>query len=437
MNNKKQIHNSNNSKGLAPQLRFPEFEKDDDWEKAELGNKEVSCFVNDKTSKEDLDINTYISTENILSDYKGIKKANKLPNTGSFTTYKIGDVLFANIRPYLKKVWFADKEGAASNDVIVFRAGSSLSKYFMQHILKNDTFINYVMNSAKGVKMPRGDKSLIKKYVVYLPSSLNEQQKIAKCLSSLDNLISAENDKLELLKEHKKGLLQNLFPQTGETKPKFRFPEFVSSDEWEEIQLIDVADKKMRWSFIGGPFGSNLKSSDYIESKNGVRIIQLQNIGDGEFLNNYNIYTSTKKADELLSNNIYPGDIIMSKMGDPVGRACLIPDNHTRYVMCSDGIRIVVDEGKYDKYFIYLNINSNTFRDLVEKSATGSTRKRIGLNDLKKIPLTVPSSLKEQQKIAKCLSSLDNLLTAQTTKIEALKSHKKGLMQQLFPNTND
>lgn len=212
--------------------------------------------------------------------------------------------------------------------------------------------------------------------------------------------------------------------------PNLRFPEYRNTDGWYKIKLIDVANKNVKWSFIGGPFGSNLKSSDYVPD--GVRIIQLQNIGDAEFMNGYKIFTSEEKANELLSNNIYPGDIILSKMGDPVGRACLIPEAHPRYVMCSDGIRLVVDERLFSKYFIYVLINSSWFRAMVEKTATGSTRKRIGLDDLKKLPLIVPN-LKEQQKIADCLSSLDELITAHTQKHEALQSYKKGLMQNLFP----
>lgn len=215
-----------------------------------------------------------------------------------------------------------------------------------------------------------------------------------------------------------------------ELKPRLRFPEFQDAGEWVEIKLIDVTNKKIKWSFIGGPFGSNLKSSDYVA--HGIRIIQLQNIGDAQFHDDYKIFTTEQKADELLSCNIYPGEIILSKMGDPVGRACLIPNKHARYLMCSDGIRLVIDEQLFSKYFIYSLINSIYFRELVEKTATGSTRKRIGLDDLKNLPMVVPK-LKEQQKIADCLSSIDDLITAQTQKLAALKTRKKGLMQQLFP----
>lgn len=418
---------------LVPLLRFPEFRDFGDWEARTLGDKNVSTFVKERTSLEKLKLENYVSTENLLPDFSGVTTASKLPPTGSFTRFKKGDILISNIRPYLKKVWPANKEGASSNDVIVIRAQSKVSDVFLRFLLQNDEFINYIMKGAKGVKMPRGDISLMKEYPVAFPNT-DEQQKIADCLTSIDELVTAQTQKIKALKAHKKGLMQQLFPAEGETVPKLRFPEFRDAGEWEEIKLIDTADKKVKWSFIGGPFGSNLKSADY--TANGVRIIQLQNIGDAEFNDNYKIFTSDEKADELLSCNIYPGDIILSKMGDPVGRACLIPNIHDRYVMCSDGIRLVIDEKSHIKYFIYSLINSVQFRTLVEKTATGSTRKRIGLDDLKNLPMVVPK-VSEQQKIADCLSSIDDLITAQTQKLAVLKDHKKGLMQQLFPAVDE
>jgi type I restriction enzyme S subunit len=217
--------------------------------------------------------------------------------------------------------------------------------------------------------------------------------------------------------------------------PELRFPEFVNDGEWEKKHLIDTANKNIRWSFTGGPFGSNLKASDY--TKSGFRIIQLQNIGDGEFNDNYKIYASKEKADELLSCNIYAGDIIISKMGDPVGRACIIPNSLKRCIMASDGIRLVVNEKEYSKYFIFSLINSNPIRESIEQKSTGSTRKRIGLDELRNINLLIPKLPKEQQKIASCLSSLDDLIEAHNQKLDSLKDHKKGLMQNLFPQDGE
>ena len=105
--------------------------------------------------------------------------------------------------------------------------------------------------------------------------------------------------------------------------------------------------------------------------------------------------------------------------------------------MASDGIRLVVDEEKYSKYFLYSLINSKRIREAIEKKATGSTRKRIGLDELKSIKLSIPKEVKEQQKIADTLSSFDNLIKEQANKIEQLKLHKKGLMQGLFPKVKN
>lgn len=214
---------------------------------------------------------------------------------------------------------------------------------------------------------------------------------------------------------------------------KYIFPK-IKTKKWKKIRLIDTTNKKIKWSFTGGPFGSNLQSSDY--TNDGIRVIQLQNIGDGVFNNDYKIYTSEEKANELLSCNIYPNEILISKMGDPVGRACIVPEQEKRYVMCSDGIRIVVDEDKYSKDYIYYAINSEAFRLKIFKNSTGSTRRRIGLDILKNLEMLILKEKEEQEKIANCLKSIDDLILQEEDKLEKLKSHKKGLLQKLFPKDN-
>ena len=198
---------------------------------------------------------------------------------------------------------------------------------------------------------------------------------------------------------------------------------------WEKTKIGDIADPGEKWSFTGGPFGSNLKSSDY--TPNGIRIIQLQNIGDGQFNNKNKIYTSIKKADELKSCNIYPGEIILSKMGDPVARACLIPESEQRFLMASDGIRLLPDLKKYNVYFIFLAINSNYFRISAENASTGSTRKRIGLSVLRKLIILTPP-LPEQNRIVEVLETWNKVLEKLNQKIKLKKNIKKGLMQKLL-----
>lgn len=192
----------------TPKLRFPGFEGE--WEEKKLG--EVCNVVDDKCDIGSLTIVTYISTENMLQDFEGVKIASKLPNSGSFTRFNKGDILFSNIRPYLKKVWQAVFDGAASNDVIVFRTLDGYDRFFVSQVIKSDRFIAHSMSGAKGVKMPRGDKKMMLDYLFSIPS-LPEQQKIAECLSSLDEGIAAQQRKVEALKEHKRGLMQKLFPR--------------------------------------------------------------------------------------------------------------------------------------------------------------------------------------------------------------------------------
>jgi len=186
-----------------------------------------------------------------------------------------------------------------------------------------------------------------------------------------------------------------------------------------------------RYSFTGGPFGSDLKHNEY--TKKGVRIIQLQNIGIGNFIDNYKIYTSEKKADELSSCNIYPGDIIIAKMADPVARACIMPIIADRYLMASDGIRLKVDTQKFSTEFIVYSLNSAYFKYQAELNSTGTTRLRIGLGALRKMKLITPP-LTEQKTIANFLdhktAQIDESISKRKQLIKLLKEERKAIINE-------
>jgi type I restriction enzyme, S subunit len=198
--------------------------------------------------------------------------------------------------------------------------------------------------------------------------------------------------------------------------------------DWEVKRLIETASEE-RYSFTGCPFGSNLKQDSYTDY--GVRVIQLQNIGDGKFLDDYKIFTSEEKANELKNCNIYPGDIIIAKMADPIARACIIPDLDKKYLMASDGIRLSVDKNKYDVKFILYAINSPNFRESAEKHGTGTTRLRIGLTELKNLQIAIPP-LREQKRIAEIITTEDEAIDKAAQIVEKTKEAKKGLMQVLL-----
>jgi type I restriction enzyme, S subunit len=266
-------------------------------------------------------------------------------------------------------------------------------------------------------------------FTLLLPPLL-EQCRIAEVLGVWDESIDLLERLIGRVRSRKQGLMQQLL--TG----KKRFKEFglpiISEDSipdtWRKVTLRETAAKE-KYSFTGGPFGSNLKAEHYIDE--GVRIIQLQNIGDGHFNDKYKIFTTEEKADELISCNIYPGDIILSKMGDPVARACFIPDSAPRFLMASDGIRLKVNTSEFDPFFLLQQINSPIFRKIAISHSTGSTRQRIGLDILRDLPILTPP-LPEQEKIAAVLSAADEEISTLEKQLAAYKQQKLGLMQQLL-----
>ncbi len=217
--------------------------------------------------------------------------------------------------------------------------------------------------------------------------------------------------------------------------------EIIFPIDWEVTSLNLVKDKSDRYAITGGPFGSDLKSEHYTSS--GVQVIQLQNIGDGSFINESKIYTSVEKANQLKSCNIYPDEIIISKMGDPVARACIMPSDDDRYVMSSDGIRLKVDTSKNNNYFIFNVINSFYFRKKASRKSIGTTRLRISLPDIKSIEFPKPKNKQEQDKLSLIIKLWDDAIKSKKQFIGEQKELKKGLMQRLlkgevrFPEFND
>ncbi len=267
---------------------------------------------------------------------------------------------------------------------------------------------------------------------------IDEQIKIAKYLNHqstiIDQLIQQKEKLIDLLKEKRQAVINEAV--TKGLNPIARMKdsgiEWLGEvpEEWE-LRNLEIVAKKNRYSITGGPFGSDLKNEEYTEQ--GVRIIQLQNIGVGEFRDEYKIYTSEDKADYLFSSNIYPGEIVIAKMADPVARACIVPNTANRFIMASDGIRLEVDNEKCNTKYIEYSINSKYFNYQAELNSTGTTRLRIGLTTLKKLKLLLPD-LKEQNRIVEYLESYNEYFLETTEKlfiqIEKLKEYRQSIISE-------
>lgn len=256
-----------------------------------------------------------------------------------------------------------------------------------------------------------------------IPSS-DEQQKIADCLSSLDELIAAQSQKLEHLQAHKKGLMRQLFPAEGETVPKLRFPEFQGGLEWEESQLGEYFTH-IRNGFVG------TATPYYVP--NGIPYLQGKNIKQGRINSKELVTISNDFHQKQQKSQSRINDILMVQSGH-VGECALVNEkfagsNCHALIIMSPKTHISPD------FFIHY-FHSESGRSRIDNIKTGNTIEHILSSGLKSLKVDVPK-LAEQQRIAECLSPIDEVIAAQKQKIEFLKVHKKGLMQQLFPSPDE
>lgn len=171
---------------------------------------EISKQVTSKIQVSNLDLETYISTDNMLPNLGGIEKASGMPSIDKAKEFKCGDILFSNIRTYFKKVWYANFDGGCSNDVLVFRGNNRVDSRFLYYVLADNNFIDYTVKTSKGTKMPRGDKDAILKYSLNLPP-LSEQKAIAHILGTLDDKIELNRQMNQTLEAMAQALFKSWF----------------------------------------------------------------------------------------------------------------------------------------------------------------------------------------------------------------------------------
>ena len=161
-------------------------------------------------SDSELQADQYISTEHILQNFEGVEPSSSMPANLSAIRFFRNDILMANIRPYLKKIWLSDRNGGASSDVIVFRITVKSDPAFLYYELTNGQFIGYVMESIQGSKMPRGNKQAMQTFKMSI-APLSEQQQIGKYFTQIDTYFSKTSTKLTKLRNIKQSLLQKMF----------------------------------------------------------------------------------------------------------------------------------------------------------------------------------------------------------------------------------
>ena len=416
-------------KPLVPALRFPEFREAGEWNQKTLDD--VAVFFKGKgISKSDIDSQgemlciRYGELYTIYGEViTTVFSKTKLPASELFLSQKY-DVLIPSSGE--TKIDIAKASCILFNDIAL---GGDLN---VLRPNENGVFLSYMLNGVckrEIAKKAQGDtvvhlySSQLKLLDILVPKE-QEQQKIADCLSSIDDLITAQTQKLAALKAHKKGLMQQLFPAEGETVPKLRFPEFRDGGEWERKNILEVAETSI------GLVTTMTKSY----SGKGVPLIRNSDIQPNKVAKEKLVYLLEDFANKHRSKKLHKGDIVTVHTGDIGVSAVIDKELHGCLGFATLNTRII--STKLLPSFLCWYFNTSTYISFALSMATGDGRNNFNLKDFDKSVVLVPS-IDEQQKIVDCLSSVDELITAQSQKIEALKSHKKGLMQQLFPSMDE
>lgn len=418
---------------LVPELRFPGFEGD--WEVKSLGEIGSTYAGLSGKSKEDF-VNgnaQYITFLNVLNNVV-IDNTNhptvKIKENENQNDVKYGDLLFNTSSETPEEVGFCammqdNKPNIYLNSFCFGYRFNVLKDYqplFLAYYFRSSYGRRLMTKLAQGVTRYNLSKSNFLKAEIAFPS-LPEQQKIAECLSSVDNLIQAEADQLQALKDHKKGLMQQLFPQEGKTTPKLRFPGFKG--EWEEKKLGDISERVS--------VGLATSVTPYYRDK-GVVMFRNLNIKPDELDDSDILFLDETFANMNQSKKIHTGDVLTVHTGY-VGISCVVP---AKYDGALTFTTLVTTTKKHiiNPRFLCCFLNSSEGANAIESLQAGGGRNNLNVNDFVLLRVPIPPTIDEQLKIVDCLSSLNDQIFVESAKVEALREHKKGLMQKLFPTIN-
>ncbi|WP_293778412.1 restriction endonuclease subunit S [uncultured Oxalicibacterium sp.] len=395
-------------KVLVPKLRFPEFKDAEGWHLTH--GDQLFDAINDRSPSEALpilaitqeygaiprdQIDYHVSvTEQSIESYKVVEKGDFIISLRSFQ----GGIEYSNYRGICSPAY-----------VILRRKGDGSDGYF-RHLFKSARFIQQLTRNIEGLR--DGKMISYKQFSeqqVPVPSPA-EQKKIAECLSSLDELIAAQGRKVEGLKTYKRGLMQQLFPREGENFPRLRFPEFRDVPEWTDKKLSAVIDLVS---------GLHLSPDEYSIDGDIPYFT-----GPSDFSNDVEGASKWTKAS---SNIAKENDTLITVKGSGVGEIWYL-----EIPSVAIGRQLMAVRAHHDcsNRFIFqlLLTKSHRFEDL----AAGNLIPGLARGDVLNLVAPIPEK-DEQEKIASFLSSLDDRIAHESKQLDILKSHKKGLMQKLFP----
>lgn len=414
----------------VPEIRFPEFI--DDWELRKL--KEIANFIRGSfpqpyTNPEWYDEKNgkpFVQVADIGFDLKLNKDTkahiSKVAEAKSRFVEK-GKVIVAlqgSIEKSIGRVAITQYSAFFDRTILIFESyKEEIDNQYFAQVIQN--LFQIEKEKAWGATISTITKEAVSSFIIGLPN-IEEQQKIGIFFKQLDDTIALHQHKLSVLKQAKQGFLQKMFPKEGELVPDLRFPGFT--DDWELRNLKDY-------------FGTIISDGDWIEKehiheKGEYRIIQTGNIGLGEYIDKKSSakFMNNLSFKELKANEIFPGDILISRLADPAGRTIILPNTGNKMVTAVD-VTIIRPNKNYCSYFFISEMNSKKMLYAISKNVSGTSHKRISRKNLELIILNVPS-LEEQKKIGTFFKQIDDTIALQQRELDLLKETKKGFLQKLF-----
>ena len=401
---------ADNPSPLMPKLRFPEFGNMPGW-----GLTQLSCVLDyEQPGKYIVEDTSYQNVGTpVLTANKGFVLGHTAETDGIYQQVPV--IIFDDFTTDAKYVDFPFKVKSSAIKILTSRGEDELRLVYelMSRIRFDSTqHKRYFISQYQYLKIPLPGKS--------------EQKKITDCLGSLDDLIAAEGRKLEALRQHKQGLMQQLFPQPGETQPFLRFTEFRDAPKWEQAALGTLLDRPPEYGANAAavPFSENLPAY--------IRITDIDD--DGRFVPAPRVSVDIEPSDDQF---LQAGDIVLARTGASVGKSYRYRVEDGRLVFAGFLIRVRPNLDRLVPEFLSAYLSTWSYWDWVRLTSARSGQPGINRSEYASMPLTMPTdaaSLPEQRKIADCFAALDGGIAAQRQRLRALRCHKNGLLQQLFPN---
>ena len=385
--------NNEHKKLNVPNLRFPEFQGE--WEKCKL--EDVMNFSTTRINSSELNEDNYVSTENMLQDYQGIMEAKSVPEDVNVISYSCGDILISNIRPYLKKVWKATFNGGCSSDVFVLKANDNIESDYLHYVIANDKFINFVMSGAKGVKMPRGDKKQMKTYSLSLPQ-IQEQKKIGKMLSLLDERIATQNKVIDKLQSLIKGICNQLLYANNGISVRLGDILIERSERTKENNQHEVLSSTVKGIFTQREYFSKDIAS---ENNVGYKVVRLHDV-------------------VLSPQNLWMGNINYNNKFD-IG-------------IVSPSYKVFSIAVGYDKEYIAALLKTHRALYnymLVSEQGASIVRRNLNMEEFEQLTFKLPP-IERQERIGHTISKLKLRLAFAYNQKTMYEKQKQYLLRQMF-----